>query len=73
MVAERGGRVILECQKGLKSLLSALPGVAEILSPGEPVPDFATEAPLLSLPMIFDTTLTTVPARVPSFSLRIRS
>jgi tetratricopeptide (TPR) repeat protein len=55
LARERGGRVVLECQKDLVPLLNAFPGVDRIAVSEEPVRpggyDFA--APLLSLPGIF--------------------
>ena len=40
LVAERAARVILEVQKPLRELMSALPGATQIVSRGEPLPDF---------------------------------
>jgi len=65
MVAERGGRVILECQPALQPLLAGLPGVHEVIVQGAPLPAFDVQVPLLSLPAIFGTTLKSVPNRVP--------
>ncbi len=65
LVAERGGRVILECQPQLISLLQSLPAIQQIIPQGSPPPQFDVHAPLLSLPFIFGTTLETVPATVP--------
>jgi len=65
MVAERGGRVILECQPALQPLLAGLPGVHEMIAQGEPLPAFDTQVPLLSLPGIFGTTLKSIPNRAP--------
>ncbi len=52
LVAARGGRVVLEVQPGLKRLLSGMPAVASCVARGEPLPDFATHAPLMSLPLM---------------------
>jgi tetratricopeptide (TPR) repeat protein len=65
LVQARGGRVVLLCQKPLKRLLVATPGVDQIVAQGETIPDFSAHAPLLSLPRIFGTTLQTTPADVP--------
>jgi tetratricopeptide (TPR) repeat protein len=64
-VAERGGRVILECQPSLKTLLQLAGGIHQVLGYGEPLPPFDLHAPLLSLPAIFQTTVATIPAGVP--------
>ena len=64
-VAKLGGRVVLEAQQPLISLLSTLSGVerAVVKSVTPPVTD--CYIPLLSLPHIFKTTLDTVPAPIP--------
>ncbi len=46
-----GARVILEAQPPLKTLLSGLAGVDEVIGIGEPVPPFDRHTPLLSLPL----------------------
>lgn len=65
MVAARDGRVLLGAPRPLVRLLRGLPGVAEVVAEGEPVPAHALECPLLSLPRAFGTTLQTVPAVIP--------
>ncbi len=61
LVAERGGRVILEVQSPLHELMSALPGVAQIVSSGETLPDADFHCPLLSLPLAVGT----IPSELP--------
>lgn len=65
LVKERVGRVVLECPPPLVALLSSCPGVDQVVAEGEPLPDFDVQAPLLSLPALCGTTLSTVPAQVP--------
>ncbi len=65
LVAERAARVILEVQKPLHELMSTLPGTAQIVSRGDPLPDFDIHCPLLSLPLAFGTRLETVPSQTP--------
>ncbi|MCU0893302.1 MAG: tetratricopeptide repeat protein [Rhodospirillales bacterium] len=66
VVAARGGRVILECQPPLARLFASLVGGVEaIVRKGEPLPAFEVQAPLMSLPRLFATTLTTIPNAVP--------
>ena len=65
LVAARGGRVIVACQAPLKRLLTRLEGVAQVISVGEPWPDFDLHCPLSSLPFAFDTNLATIPAKIP--------
>jgi tetratricopeptide (TPR) repeat protein len=65
LVKERGGRVVLECPANLVSVLQTCPGVDVIVAEGVPPPDFDVQAPLLSLPALFSTTLASVPGTVP--------
>jgi Tfp pilus assembly protein PilF len=65
LVAERGGRVILECPATLIPLLRELPGLAEIVPVGQQPPDFDLHCPLMSLPLVFGTTLQTIPREIP--------
>jgi len=66
MVVQRGGIVIVECQVAvLKRLLLSLEGVADVIVAGEPMPHFDCHLPLMSLPLVFGTTLETIPAHVP--------
>lgn len=66
MVVRRGGTVILECQvAALKRLLSSLYGVTSVVAAGEPLPHFDCHLPLMSLPLVFGTSLDTIPCHVP--------
>ena len=65
LVAQRGGRVLFECPKPLVPLLQTVSGIDQLVVAGEALPPFDIYAPLLSLPSLFQTTLTTVPASVP--------
>lgn len=64
-VAQRGGRVVVECPPGLVRLLSTIPGIAAIIPFGTALPAFAVHAPLMSLPHLLGTTLETLPAEIP--------
>jgi hypothetical protein len=64
-LAAARARVVLEVQAPLARLLSSLPGVSQVIARGEALPAFDAQAPLLSLPRAFGTTIETVPARVP--------
>jgi tetratricopeptide (TPR) repeat protein len=64
-VAERGARVILEIQEPLRELMGTLPGTAQIVTRGEPLPDFDLHCPLLSLPLAFGTQPATIPSQTP--------
>ena len=66
LVAQRGARVILECHAELHPLLRQLPGVAQCLKRGEPLPSFDYHAPLLSMPLSFQTfSVDAIPGGVP--------
>jgi hypothetical protein len=65
MIVDRGGRVVLEVQPPLKSLLARLDGGAQVIAKDEPLPAFDFHCPLLSLPRAFHTTPDNIPARVP--------
>lgn len=66
LVLARGpAKLVLECQPELMGLFSrSFPGV-EIVALKSSPPDFDLHASLFDLPLIFDTTLETVPAKVP--------
>lgn len=65
LVAERGGRVILEVQPRLARLLRGLPGASQTIARGDPLPEFAWQCPLMSLPLAFATTIDTIPLPIP--------
>ena len=66
LVARRGGIVIIECQvPALKRLLNSLVGVDKIVVSGEDLPPFDCHLPMMSLPLLFGTTLETIPIPIP--------
>ncbi len=65
LVKARGGVVVLACQRALIPLLSRCPGIDRLVAQGDVLPAFDVHAALLSLPRIFGTTLTTIPAEIP--------
>ena len=65
LVCERGGRVILSCQRALVPLLERCRHIERLVAQGDPLPPFDVHAPLVSLPRIFGTTLDNVPATAP--------
>jgi hypothetical protein len=64
LVAEAGGEVHLECPPRLAPLFRAA-GFARVYSDGREPPDCDVALPVPSLPLVFRTTLHSVPARVP--------
>lgn len=69
LVAERGAEIIVECQKELKALLENVKGVGMIIAREEQTPPFDIHCPLLSLPLLLETTLETIPADIPYISV----
>jgi tetratricopeptide (TPR) repeat protein len=67
-VHQRGGRVIFVCQGSLTRLLTGFPGIGELVASGSPLPAFHALTPLASLPGVFGTSLSNVPAAVPYLS-----
>jgi len=65
IVADLGGKVVLECQAELIRLIRSLDGVEELVSAGGPLPPFDEHCRLLSLPLALGTRLDTIPANVP--------
>ncbi|MGO9995452.1 MAG: tetratricopeptide repeat protein [Steroidobacteraceae bacterium] len=65
LVSNLGATVILEVEAQLRGLLESLEGVAHVVERGDALPDFDYQCPLLSLPLAFKTTLSTIPADVP--------
>jgi tetratricopeptide (TPR) repeat protein len=64
LASARGGPVMVVVQPALVPLLRTS-GVPNVLSSAEPLPPFDVQAPLMSLPYIFQTGLDTVPRDVP--------
>lgn len=65
MVAERGARVVVECQPQLVKLVEGMNGVTSVVAAGAKLPAFDLHLPLLSAPRIFRTDLNTIPLKVP--------
>lgn len=61
LVSELGGRIILEAPKALLSVLSTLEGVDELRETGSTTRSFDYHCPLLSLPLAFNTSLSSIP------------
>ena len=65
LVAQRSVKVIVECQKELVQTLQNVEGVDKIIARGEQLPIFDVHCPILSLPLVFDTTLENIPTKIP--------
>ncbi|MBB6250918.1 tetratricopeptide repeat protein [Nitrospirillum iridis] len=62
LMAERGLRVVVEVPLPLVRLMRRLPGVEMVVAHGQPLPPFDLHCPMMSLPLAFGTTLSTIPA-----------
>jgi tetratricopeptide (TPR) repeat protein len=65
LLTAQGARVVFEVMPSLKALLRSLPNDIQVLARGEPLPSVDYHCPLLSLPLAFDTQLSTIPQAVP--------
>jgi hypothetical protein len=63
MVAQLSATVILQVQAPLVALLRSLSQDIRVVSETEPLPRFDLQCPLLSLPLMFNTSLDTIPAQ----------
>jgi hypothetical protein len=61
LVADRGGRVVLQAPPGLLRLLASLDGIEELVSDDAAVDHVSCHCPLPSLPAVFRTQLSTIP------------
>jgi tetratricopeptide (TPR) repeat protein len=64
-VAAKGGRIHLRCRRELARLLGNFSNVSRIEIDTEGLSEYDVYCPLLSLPLMFGTTLSDVPAEVP--------
>jgi len=65
MAAARGASVVVACQPELVRLVGTVDGISKAVSIEQALPPFDFHCPLLSLPLIFNTTLETIPSNVP--------
>jgi tetratricopeptide (TPR) repeat protein len=65
LVVAKGARVVLELPDSLIPLVGRFEGVIAMVSRGQRLPDFDLHCPLLSLPLAFGTTLSTIPPFAP--------
>jgi hypothetical protein len=65
LVAQRGGKIILECQPELQRLFQTMAPDLPVVARGQTLPAFDVHCPLLSLPRVFSTDLSNIPRTVP--------
>jgi tetratricopeptide (TPR) repeat protein len=68
LVAQRGGKIIIECYAELQRLFQTVAGRCQIVVRGQPLPAFDLHCPLLSLPRVFGTNFANLPQIVPYLS-----
>jgi len=62
LIAARGAEVIVQCQRGLRPLLSSVPGVRTVIEDGEVAPEFDLHASIFDAPRVLGTTCESIPA-----------
>ncbi len=65
VLKEQGATVILECPERLIPLLKNCPGIDHLVAQGQPLPHYDVYAPLLTVAPLVDTSVESVPNRVP--------
>jgi tetratricopeptide (TPR) repeat protein len=65
LVRQAGGKVIVLCYPPLRRLFANQLGIDQLFTDGQPLPQFDVHCPLLSLPGLMHTTLSTIPADIP--------
>ena len=60
-----GARIVLEVQAPLVPLFDGLFGLEALVKQGDPLPPFECHCPLMSLPLAFQTTLSSIPNAIP--------
>ena len=65
-LARRGAKVVMVVQGPLVRLLGTTPGLAQVIASGALLPPFDCHLPLLSVPRVFGTVSSTIPAELPS-------
>jgi hypothetical protein len=70
MVAEQGGKVVVECQQHLTGILSGALNVSSVIERGKRRPKCDLYTMMLSLPAAFGTTAGTIPASRPYLGAR---
>lgn len=65
LLCEHGFKVLFACHPPLVRLMTTLDHRITILPLGQPLPHFDCHLPLLSLPLLFNTTLETIPGTLP--------
>jgi hypothetical protein len=65
MVRQRGGRVLIQCQRELATLLKSNSELGEVFTQDDALPPFDFHGSFLSLPSVFKADLKSIPAPIP--------
>ena len=65
LIQAKGGQVFTHCLPTLAKILATCPGVEQVVTQGEHLPELDCQISLMSLPRVFGTTLETIPASIP--------
>ena len=65
MIKERGAEIILGCNRTMGRLLEGVEGIQQVIIEGERIPHVDVQSSMFRLPIIFDTSMDSIPARVP--------
>jgi tetratricopeptide (TPR) repeat protein len=69
LAAARGGRILFECPQPLLRLFQPFHQDITIVAQGSTPPAFDMAVPLMDLPILFDTTLETIPPLLPNLAV----
>ncbi|MDR3402693.1 MAG: tetratricopeptide repeat protein [Chthoniobacter sp.] len=65
LIADRGGEVIVECPRSLLELFRSARGIHQWVAAGDPLPAFDVHVPMLSQPLLFQTSRESIPGETP--------
>lgn len=69
-LARQGTNIVFELQAALLPLLEGRPGMGRVVAQGEALPEFDLHCELISLPLLLDVTLDTLPVSGPYLDVR---
>ncbi|MEQ8734991.1 MAG: tetratricopeptide repeat-containing glycosyltransferase family protein [Rhodospirillaceae bacterium] len=72
-LSDQGHRVGIEAQPTLHGLLSTVPGISDVLAPGEPSNEYSYWLPIMSLPAALGIEENTIPRAVPYVSVPVKT
>jgi hypothetical protein len=68
LVGQRVKNAVVGCSAELKPLIDGIPGIAQVYDRWDSIPAFEFQTPITGLPLLFGTTIDSVPATVPYLS-----